>query len=115
VPGSRAPHLWLARDGCRRSTLDLFGCDFVLLAGPDGRAWRDAAPAAAELGVRLAVYRAGDAELDVPDDSFLEAYDVSRTGAVLVRPDGFVAWRARAASSSPAESLAAALRTALMG
>jgi 2-polyprenyl-6-methoxyphenol hydroxylase-like FAD-dependent oxidoreductase len=115
VPGSRAPHLWLARDGRRRSTLDLFGRDFVLLAGPDGRAWRDAAPAAAELGVRLAVYRAGDAELDVPDDSFLEAYDVSRTGAVLVRPDGFVAWRARAASSSPAESLAAALRTALMG
>jgi hypothetical protein len=31
-----------------------------------------------------------------------------------VRPDGFVAWRAHALSSSPAERLAAALGAALM-
>jgi 2-polyprenyl-6-methoxyphenol hydroxylase-like FAD-dependent oxidoreductase len=114
VPGSRAPHLWLQRDGRRRSTLDLFGRDFVLLAGTDGGPWCDAAPAAAPPGVRLAAYRVGGAELAVPDDSFTEAYGISRTGAVLVRPDGFVAWRARAASNHPAESLSAALRTALM-
>jgi hypothetical protein len=114
MPGSRAPHLWLERGARRRSTLDLFGRDFVLLAGPDGAAWCDAAPAAAVPGVRLVAYRVGDAELAVPDDSFTEAYDVSRTGVVLVRPDGFVAWRARVASSGPVESLAAALRTALM-
>jgi 2-polyprenyl-6-methoxyphenol hydroxylase-like FAD-dependent oxidoreductase len=114
MPGSRAPHLWLERDARRRSTLDLFGRDFVLLAGPDGAAWCDAAPAAAVPGVRLVAYRVGDAELAVPDDSFTEAYDVSRTGVVLVRPDGFVAWRARVASSGPVESLAAALRAALM-
>jgi 2-polyprenyl-6-methoxyphenol hydroxylase-like FAD-dependent oxidoreductase len=114
VPGSRAPHLWVQRDGRRRSTLDLFGRDFVLLAGPDGGPWCDAAPAAAAPGVRLAAYRVGGAELAVPDDSFNEAYGISRTGAVLVRPDGFVAWRARTTSSRPAESLTAALRTALM-
>jgi 2-polyprenyl-6-methoxyphenol hydroxylase-like FAD-dependent oxidoreductase len=114
LPGSRAPHLWVERNGHRRSTLDLFGRDFVLLAAPDGAAWCDAAPAAAVPGVRLAAYRVGGAELAAPDESFSEAYDVSRTGAVLVRPDGFVAWRARAASSRPAESLGAALRTALM-
>jgi 2-polyprenyl-6-methoxyphenol hydroxylase-like FAD-dependent oxidoreductase len=114
VPGSRAPHLWLERDGRRRSTLDLFGRDFVLLAAPDGVAWCDAAPAAAVPGARLAAYCVGRAELVVPDDSFTEAYDLSRTGAVLVRPDGFVAWRARAASRRPAESLAAALHAALM-
>ena len=115
VPGSRAPHLWLEGAGHRRSTLDLFGRDFVLLAGPDGAAWCDAAAATAMPGVRLAAYRVGGAELAVPDDSFTEAYDVSRTGVVLVRPDGFVTWRARAESSRPAESLAAALRAALMG
>jgi putative polyketide hydroxylase len=114
APGSRAPHLWLERDGRQHSTLDLFGRGFVLLAGPDGAAWCDAAPAAAVTGVRLAAYRVGAAELAVPDGSFIEAYDVSRTGAVLVRPDGFVAWRARAASARPAESLAVALRAALM-
>jgi 2-polyprenyl-6-methoxyphenol hydroxylase-like FAD-dependent oxidoreductase len=114
VPGSRAPHLWLQRDGRRRSTLDLFGREFVLLAGPDGGPWCDAAPAAAAPGIRLAAYRVGGEELPVPDDSFAEAYGVSRTGAVLVRPDGFVAWRAHAASSRPVESVTAALRTALM-
>jgi 2-polyprenyl-6-methoxyphenol hydroxylase-like FAD-dependent oxidoreductase len=114
MPGSRAPHLWQQRDGRRRSTLDLFGRDFVILAGPDGGSWCDAAPGAAAPGVPLAAFRVGGAELAVPDDSFTEAYGVSRTGAVLVRPDGFVAWRARAASSRPAESITAALRAALM-
>ena len=42
-PGSRAPHLWLHRSGEPVSTLDLFGQNFVLLAGPRGDAWRDAA------------------------------------------------------------------------
>ena len=46
-PGSRAPHVFLDRDGARLSTLDLFGGKFVLLAGPQGAAWRDAALAAA--------------------------------------------------------------------
>jgi 2-polyprenyl-6-methoxyphenol hydroxylase-like FAD-dependent oxidoreductase len=114
VPGSRAPHLWLERDGRRCSTLDLFGRDFVLLAAPDGAAWCDAAPAAAVPGVRLASYCVGGAGLAVADGSFTDAYDVSGTGAVLVRPDGFIAWRARAASRRPAKSLPAALRTALM-
>jgi 2-polyprenyl-6-methoxyphenol hydroxylase-like FAD-dependent oxidoreductase len=114
LPGSRAPHLWLERGGRRRSTLDLFGRDFVVLAAPDGAAWCAAAPAAAPPGVRLAAYRVGGGWFAVAGDEFTEAYGVSSTGAVLVRPDGFVAWRSPAASSRPAEILAAALRTALM-
>jgi len=50
-PGSRAPHLWLARGGQaageRVSTIDLFDGPFVLLAGPEGAAWTRAAAAAA--------------------------------------------------------------------
>src|SRR5438132_9085313 len=36
--GSRAPHYWLERNGERISTLDLFGRNFVLLAGPESKA-----------------------------------------------------------------------------
>jgi len=36
-PGSRAPHVWLERDGERVSTIDLLGGRFVLLAGAAGR------------------------------------------------------------------------------
>ena len=44
-PGARAPHVFLDRDGRRLSTLDLFGRNFVLLAGPEGGSWCDAAHA----------------------------------------------------------------------
>ncbi len=36
LPGTRAPHLWLERDGDRVSSLDLFGRRFVLLAAAEG-------------------------------------------------------------------------------
>ena len=39
-PGSRAPHVWLSRDGKRVSTIDLTGRSFVLVAGPEGAAGR---------------------------------------------------------------------------
>ncbi len=42
-PGTRAPHLWVERAGRRVSTLDLFGKGFVVLAGPGGGGWLEAA------------------------------------------------------------------------
>src|SRR5215469_7085103 len=42
-PGTHAPHLWLQREGKQVSTLDLFGSHFVLLAGPQGQYWKEAA------------------------------------------------------------------------
>ena len=102
-PGSRAPHVFLNRDGARLSTLDLFGQNFVLLAGPRGAAWRDAAVAAAErLGVGLDAYQVAGGEDGEPTggilagdgNRFRSAYRMAPDGAVLVRPDGYVAWRA---------------------
>src|SRR6202043_440283 len=59
-PGARAPHLFLERDGKRISTLDLFGRNFVLLAGSEGLAWCESARAAGrELGIDLDVHRIG--------------------------------------------------------
>jgi hypothetical protein len=76
-PGSRAPHVWLERDGKRISTLDLFGRAWVLLAANDD--WT--APPGVERHV-------------VPADA-AHAYGLGETGASLVRPDGIVAWRTR--------------------
>src|SRR6266699_143367 len=101
-PGARAPHVFLDRDGTRLSTLDLFGRNFVLLAGPEGAAWPAAAPAAAkELGVALDVYLVGDDGLTDAGGSFPGAFGISPSGAVLVRPDGFVGWRAVTAADRP--------------
>lgn len=113
-PGARAPHVFLDRDGTRLSTLDLFGGNFVLLTGPEGDAWQAAAPAAVKgLGVALDVHVVGGPDLADPDGCFPEAYGISPSGAVLVRPDGFVGWRAVDPAGAPEETLRQVLQSLL--
>ncbi|QRX90818.1 FAD-dependent oxidoreductase [Streptomyces noursei] len=110
-PGTRAPHLWLHEDGARRSTVDLYERSFVLLTGTeDGKIWRAAAEAAAaHWSACLDHYRIGtDADADlVPEEGvdWAEVHGTAPEGAVLVRPDGFVAWRADGRVADPEGAL----------
>jgi hypothetical protein len=107
-PGTRAPHIWLTHDGQRLSTIDLFGRDYVLLTGPEGGTWVDAARSVT--GARIGVHRiGGDGDLADSEGRWSEAYGVTAGGAVLVRPDGFVAWRNADMSDDPTRELSAAL------
>jgi putative polyketide hydroxylase len=109
-PGSRAPHVWLTRGNERISTIDLFGPHFVLLAGADGDPWRRAAQAIGPSWPPLVVFTIGmDGDLGDPDGAWHETYGVGTEGAVLVRPDGHVAWRSRSGVSNPVQVLRAAL------
>jgi hypothetical protein len=113
-PGTRAPHVYLQRSGRRISTLDLFGRNFVLLAAPEGTAWCESARAAAKrLGIELDVHRIGAGELTDPDGNFGAAYGIEPGGAVLVRPDGFVAWRARTGGVTSSAEISSALASIL--
>ena len=100
-PGHRAPHLWLDP---RTSTLDLFGSAFVALTDPAGKPGLDhAADLAETTGVPLSAHA-------VKAAGWHELYGVGPGGVVLVRPDGYVAWR----TSTPLETphlLAFALQT----
>jgi hypothetical protein len=100
----------VSRDGQRISTLDLFGGDFVLLTGVDGRGWVDAAAKASGVTVHLV---GPGADVVAGDGEFETAYGLSASGAVLVRPDGVVAWRVDAIPADPAAELAAALEQVL--
>ena len=109
-PGSRAPHVWLTRGSGQISTIDLFGPHFVLLAGRDGDAWRRAALAIGPSRPPLVAFTVGrDEDLGDPDGHWHRAYGVDTDGAVLVRPDGHVAWRSRGSASCPPDVLRAAL------
>ena len=104
-PGSRAPHVWLQRGDERLSTIDLFRTHFTLLAGRDGAAWIDAArridwPS----WPPVLAFRIG-ADLTDPDGNWHNVYGVQPDGAVLVRPDGYVAWRSASAVRDPQQSL----------
>jgi putative polyketide hydroxylase len=115
-PGSRAPHVWLAKGGQAVSTIDLFGRAFVLLAGVEGAAWCHAARTAAGRfrGLELDVHCVGSAPLRDPELRFAETYRLAGSGAVLVRPDGFVAWRAKSLDGNAEGALAAAFERLLM-
>jgi 2-polyprenyl-6-methoxyphenol hydroxylase-like FAD-dependent oxidoreductase len=106
MPGTRAPHIPLERDGKPISSFDLFTKNFCMLAAADGGAWCEAARAAAvELGLPLDAQQIDRGALRDPQQCFADAYGVSPTGAVLVRPDGFVAWRAIDAVEASTETM----------
>ncbi|MER5731836.1 FAD-dependent monooxygenase [Streptomyces sp. NPDC002138] len=104
--GTRAPHMWLTRAGQRISTLDLYERSFVLLSAPD-TAWSAAAGAVSRrVAARLDSYTVGSggsgADLVQADDAdWTEVHELPAGGAVLVRPDGFVAWRADGPVADP--------------
>jgi 2-polyprenyl-6-methoxyphenol hydroxylase-like FAD-dependent oxidoreductase len=114
LPGTRAPHAVLIRDGHIISTLDLYMGTFVMMTGPNGDAWQAASSDVAErLGVVVDCHRIG---VDVHASSdFCEAHGIGSAGAVLVRPDGYVAWRSHdlPAGEHPADVLEMALRQVL--
>lgn len=110
--GDRAPHLALKRGDALLSVLDLFGKKFVLLAGSEGDTWlKVGAAAAANLRLPLDVYRIGN-ESDLIDLNglFGERYGLEATGAALVRPDGFIAWRSQATDIPSLDSILNVLR-----
>ncbi|MEO8309349.1 MAG: FAD-dependent monooxygenase [Pseudomonadota bacterium] len=129
LPGTRAPHLELRRDGQLISSLDLYGRGFVLMASAEGANWTGAAAqTTASLHVPITVHIVGrpgtaGALLDLPPHrrtagtlfsrAFPEAHGISPSGAVLVRPDGYVGWRAAQHTPDAAAGLAAALRQIL--
>ncbi|MDH6451608.1 hypothetical protein M2155_004016 [Streptomyces sp. SAI-119] len=115
APGSRAPHLTVRHQGDQISTLDLYERSFVLLSGVGAESgWHEAAVRLAEqTSVPLVSYRLGGgsgAELTTEGDTdWAAAHGTTPEGAVLVRPDGFVAWR----SAGPVPDAEQALRQVL--
>jgi len=105
--GTHAAHVVLERDGKQCSTFDLFGKNIVLLTGIDSTPWREAARSVAErLGISLDIYSIGEqGDLIDRHGRFLADYGLQSGGAVLVRPDGFIGWRAEMADAHPADAL----------
>ncbi|MGO9193296.1 MAG: FAD-dependent monooxygenase [Streptosporangiaceae bacterium] len=113
-PGAPLPHAWIDdEDGHRRPVKDLVAPGrFLLIAGEDGQAWCEAArQLAAETGLPLDALRIGhlDGDYHDPRCTWLRHRQIASDGAILVRPDRFIAWRCPADSGEPRAALAAAL------
>ena len=115
-PGAHLPHAWVTRRQRKVSTFDLCGQGrFTLLTGLSGSAWKAAAERAAqELGIALVVHVIGFGQ-EVVDShgEYARISEVEESGALLVRPDMMVAWRAHHASAELLGQLPAVLRQLL--
>ena len=117
-PGTRAPHMWLESAGSRLAAHDLFHDAFVLLTGATGALWTAAARTiATEAPIPLRAYRVGPTVADVQlvnvDGNWRTRYGADDDGAVLVRPDGYVAWRSAGPAQDPAAVLGGVLHQVL--
>lgn len=115
-PGHRLPHAWLDVDRRRLSTHDFLGREgqFLLIANEQGQGWCDAAPAVSEqLSVTITAIRIGiDAHIDA-ERRWAEVSGVGARGAILVRPDGMVAWRTQDLGVDPEAQLVDVLHRVL--
>ncbi len=112
-PGARFPHVELAGGGAVRSSHDLIDyAHYTLLVDEAGVPWRDALR---DLGtaLRSEVQPVSVDQLGTDPESLARlraVCEIESEGALLVRPDGHVAWRHQGAAPDPTDALRAALQ-----
>jgi len=115
-PGAKIPHVWLIdRHGRKTSTLDVVGRGKLsLVTGLAGGAWTAAVDALAIPILQNVLIGGPDAQ-DLYCD-WQRVRDIDEAGALLVRPDGYVAWCARqgVAGTSAAKALLSAALAAIL-
>jgi hypothetical protein len=112
-PGARAPHLWIERDGRRQSTMDLADAKLTLLVGAAGHAWTTAAATIAASSTSPLTALRSARDFHDPTGCFHDVHGITPSGAILVRPDGHVAWRSPASDPTPLLTLRAAVTRAV--
>ncbi|UGV26790.1 2,4-dichlorophenol 6-monooxygenase [Rhodopseudomonas boonkerdii] len=103
-PGAKIPHAWIVGvDGKRKSTLDVTGKgSFAVVTGLAGENWKKAVEQMNLPFLRVVVIGTPDQQ-----DLYCEwqrIREIDEAGAVLVRPDGVVAWRQSAAASDDSDA-----------
>jgi 2,4-dichlorophenol 6-monooxygenase len=116
-PGSHLPHAWVGDNKRKLALMDLAPYTrFTLITGITGEAWASAADKVAhELGVPLeaVVIGPGREVTDLYYD-WARLREIDESGALLVRPDKHVGWRAPTLPDDPEAALRMAL-TAILG
>jgi 2,4-dichlorophenol 6-monooxygenase len=104
-PGHPLPHAFVEYAGRRTSTAELVGAGrFLLIAGEDGHAWCEAAAKLAEdNAIALEAVRIGVLSGDYIDIrcAWLKQREIGAQGALLVRPDRYIAWRSLGRVENP--------------
>jgi 2,4-dichlorophenol 6-monooxygenase len=102
-PGARLPHAWVEKSGRRVSTLDLIKPgSFTLLTSKPSEIWADAVKRID--GVPLEYVAIGRDAMD-SEGLWARVSGIEPDGALLIRPDQHVGWRATSPPDDPAKTL----------
>jgi hypothetical protein len=115
-PGARAPHSWVQSHGEAISTIDVYDGGFMLFTGPDNAGWVKAADQVREeLQVPLGIFGLGSdlSPVDETITDLLQRYGLEPSGALLIRPDGFVGFRSAGRADDEYQALEHALHQIL--
>ncbi len=116
LPGSHLPHAWVGDHRHKRAMLDLAPYNrFTLVTGVAGSDWASAADKVGhELGVPIETVVIGPGR-EVTDLYFdwARLREVTESGALLVRPDKHICWRADELVSDAEDALRRALTAVL--
>ncbi|KAE8413957.1 FAD binding domain-containing protein [Aspergillus pseudocaelatus] len=104
-PGTHVPHFWVTQDENPVSILDVVGEDSWTLVS-ESVEWEEVV-AQVNLGSSITLKHIciGRDVQFTDEGSFQEALGVSATGASLLRPDGYIAWRTKELPENPAKCL----------
>jgi 2,4-dichlorophenol 6-monooxygenase len=112
VPGSHLPHAWVGDHKVKKAMMDLVPYSrLTLITGIAGEAWEQAVhKVSAELAVPVGavVIGPGRPVTDLYYD-WMKLREVDESGALLIRPDKHIAWRAMTLPEDPASELRGAL------
>lgn len=89
IVGMRAPHCWLLYNNLTISTIDLFEKNYVLIAGENCWVEKLKLPIPDKYPITTLVI---GKDLHILNQDFYDCYLLTTKQAVLVRPDGHVAW-----------------------
>jgi 2,4-dichlorophenol 6-monooxygenase len=118
-PSARLPHFWIEQGRTRSSIHDCIapGSLTLLIHDSAKTPWRSAVQSmSSNLAARvrcLTIGSSAEADLVDPAGVWRDLSETGPAGAVLVRPDGHVAWRTRALPDRPTQQLEDVVRTVL--
>lgn len=90
-PGTHLPHFWVKKDAQTIPVLDIVD-SWTLISRE--KAWTEAVSYANKVGYRdIRSILIGEDVQMLSQDDFTQLLGISESGAVLIRPDGYIAWR----------------------
>lgn len=104
-PGTHFPHLWLSMNGERVPLLDVVDHQGWTLVSESSTWGEIMAKLNKTMTASLQFLHIGQAAQLAEQQDFQQSFGVSSSGAALIRPDGYIAWRAYDLPTNPSEIL----------